>query len=189
MRSLVSALGFGTWSFLIKEQLYWFLPVPFQRVGPARALDGRLKFDLSQFRQAYFDRLRRRVILAGQRGFYVAVVLFNGWSIEKAKGVFDFQNPWRGHPFHRKNNINGIDGDPNRDNSGSEIHTLQVPAITAIQKAYVRKVIDTLNDLDNVLFEISNESHQDSQAWQYHMITYIKKFEARKPKQHPVGMT
>jgi len=50
-------------------------------------------------------------------------------------------------------------------------------------------VIDTVNDLDNVLYEISNESHPNSQEWQYHMINVIKDYEATKPKQHPVGMT
>jgi hypothetical protein len=53
----------------------------------------------------------------------------------------------------------------------------------------VRKVIDTLNDLDHVLWEISNESHGGSTDWQYHMINYVKSYEAQKSKQHPVGMT
>ena len=30
--------------------------------------------------------------------------------------------------------------------------------MTALQEAYVRKVIDTVNDLDNVLYEITNEA-------------------------------
>ena len=53
----------------------------------------------------------------------------------------------------------------------------------------MRKVIDTLNDLDNVLWEISNESHTDSIEWHYHLIRFIHAYEASKPKQHPVGMT
>ncbi len=70
----------------------------------------------------------------------------------------------------------------------TEVHTLQIPAITAIQKAYVQKVIDTVNDLDNVPYEISNESFGTA-AWQYDVINFIKAYEAGKPKQHPVGMT
>jgi hypothetical protein len=51
-------------------------------------------------------------------------------------------------------------------------------------------VIDTLNDLDNVLYEIANESvFPESVNWQYHMINYIKSYEANKAKQHPVGIT
>jgi hypothetical protein len=63
------------------------------------------------------------------------------------------------------------------------------PQMTALQEAYVRKVVDTVNDLDNVLYEISNESSGDSKDWQYHMINFIKEYEKTKPKQHPVGMT
>jgi Family of unknown function (DUF6298)/Putative collagen-binding domain of a collagenase len=165
----------------------WFTPLPYQRTGPGKALDGKPKFDLSKFNQAYFDRLRDRVIQAGQRGIYVSIMLFDGWSIEmKNSGP---GNPWQGHPFNGGNNVNGVNGDLNHNGQGEETHTLQSPAITALQEAYVRKVIDTVDDLDNVLYEISNESPSDSQDWQYHMINYIKSYEATKPKQHPVGMT
>jgi hypothetical protein len=162
-------------------------PSPYQRTGPGTALDGKLKFDLTQFYQAYFDRLRERVIQAGERGIYVSIMLFNGFSIDD-KGTGP-GNAWPGHPFNLQNNINGVNGDLNNNGNGEETHTLQSPAITALQEAYVRKVIDTVNDLDNVLYEISNESPSNSQDWQYHMINYVKSYEAGKPKQHPVGMT
>ena len=42
----------------------WFDPMPYARPGPGTALDGKPKFDLTQFNQAYFDRLRARVIAA-----------------------------------------------------------------------------------------------------------------------------
>lgn len=164
-----------------------FDPLPYLRTGPGIALDGAPKFDLNQFNQTYFDRLRRRVTAAAERGIYVSVMLFQGWSIDKKPDRPG--NPWLGHPFHRDNNINGIDGDANRDGQGEEVHTLLLPPVTAIQEAYVRKVVDTLNDLDNVLWEVSNESHGGSTQWQYHIINYIKTYEAQKPKQHPVGMT
>ena len=46
-----------------------------------------------------------------------------------------------------------------------------------------------VNDLDNVLYEISNESTGSTAntTWQYHMINYVKSYEAAKPKQHPGG--
>ena len=106
-------------------------------------------------------------------------MLFNGWSV-MAEQYPSLGNPWLGHPFNAANNINGVDGDVNHDNSGSETHTLANPAVTAYQEAYVRKVIDTVNDLDNVLYEISNESPDNSIAWQYHMIDYVKAYEATK---------
>jgi hypothetical protein len=39
------------------------------------------------------------------------------------------------------------------------IETLNIPAVTALQEAYIRKVIDSVNDLDNVLYEVTNESN------------------------------
>jgi hypothetical protein len=161
-------------------------PLPYPRPGEGTALDGRPRFDLHRFDRTYFDRLRARVIAARDRGIYVSLMLFQGWSIEaKTPG----RQVWSWHPFHRENNVNGIDGDANGNGDGEEVHTLRVPAITELQEAYLRQVVDTVNDLDNVLFEVSNESHGDSTDWQYHMLQYLHAYEAGKPQQHPVGMT
>jgi hypothetical protein len=162
-------------------------PVPYLRTGPGLARDGRPRFDLRQFDQTYFDRLRERVREAGAAGIYVSVMLFNGWSLSP-KGQRP-GNPWRGHPFHRENNVSGIDGDPDRDESGTEAQTLLVPAVTELQKAYVAKVADTLNDCDNVIWEISNESEAASREWQYEMIRFLRAHEAARPEQHLIGMT
>lgn len=167
---------------------FWFAPSIYQRNGPGNALDGGLKFNLNQFNQAYFDRLRSRVMEAGTRGIYVSIMLFDGWSVG-TKNAGDPGNPWVGHPLNGSNNVNGIDGDTNGDGYGYESQTLATQAVTEVQEAYVRKVIDTVNDLDNVLYEICNECESGSKDWQYHMIDMIHKYEVDKPKQHPVGMT
>jgi hypothetical protein len=156
-------------------------PLPWARTGPGTAMDGKPRFDLTRFNQAYFDRLRSRVIAARSRGIYVSVMLFEGY------GPRFFGNLV--HPFARANNVNGINGDPNNDGRTLETHTLQIPAVTELQKAYIRKVIDTVNDLDNVLYEIVNESGAFSTQWQYAMVNYIKSYQAGKPQRHPVGMT
>ena len=60
----------------------WYTdPLPYARTGPGLAADKKPKFDLNTFNQAYFDRLRARVIEAGQHGIYVDVMLFEGWSL------------------------------------------------------------------------------------------------------------
>jgi len=156
-------------------------PLPWPRTGPGQGLDGKPRFDLSKFDPAYFERLQSRVAAAGKRGFYVSVMLFDSWSIEHPE-------TWEGHPFNANNNVNGINGDPNHDGIGVETHALKIPAVTRLQEAYARKVVDTLNDLDNVLYEISNESEYGAD-WHYHLIQVIKNHEALKTKQHPVGMT
>lgn len=174
---------------------FWFDPMPYERSDQCCAFDGGNKFDLEKFHQAYFDRMRERVIQAGERGIYVSIMMFDGWSVE---GKFDGHNPWVGHPFKLENNINNINGDVNGNGHGEDTHILIGTPFTALQEAYVRKVIDTVNDLDNVLYEVSNESPGDnpstpemdgSKDWQYHMIQVIREYETTKPKQHAVGMT
>ena len=158
-------------------------PHPWRRTGPGTACDGRPRFDLTQFNEIYFARLRERVAAAQARGIYAAVMLFEGWGIQFSPGA------WPKHPFHPANNVNGINGDLNGDGTGLEIHTGKDREVTGLQQAYVRRVIDTVNTFDNVLYEISNENHPPSTEWQYDMIRFIKDVEARMPKQHPVGMT
>ena len=163
-------------------------PTVYARTGPGSASDGLPKYNLDQFNQEYFDRLRSEAVAARDRGIYVSIMLFQGWSIEYKETGY---SPWSNHPFLLSNNINGVNGDANGNGQVEETHTLQIPAITVRQEAYVRKVIDTVNDLDNVLYEISNEDTGglENTAWQYHMINYIKSYESGKPKRHPVGMT
>src|SRR5207237_5849693 len=64
-------------------------------------------------------------------------------------------------------------------------------AVTTYQEAYVRKVIDTVHDRENVLYEITNEDFGGAAntGWQYHMIRFIQAYEAGKAQRHPVGMT
>ena len=174
---------------LVQLPLRWYMtPMPYLRTGPGNAADGRPKFDLTQFNQAYFDRLRTRVQDAGARGIYVSIMLFDGWSVTTKPGS-SANNPWLGHPFNVANNVNGINPDANGDGLGIEVQTLANASITALQDAYVRKVIDAVNDLDNVLYEIDNEGDATSKAWQYHMIQLIRDYEATKPNRHPVGIT
>jgi hypothetical protein len=164
-------------------------PMPYARApGHGKANDGGDKFDLDRFNPAYFERLRARVTQAQQRGIYVIVMLFQGWSIEDKGGRV---NPWPYHPFHRDNNINGVDGDIDGDGQGKEVHTWlgEDHPITKRQRAYVRRVIEAVGDLDNVLYEIANESHGDSREWQERMVEYIHARERARGKAHPVGIT
>jgi len=177
-----------TWdlsTFTYDGELTYATPFPWPRTGPGKALDGKPKFDLRQFDQAFFDRLRSRVMEAGRRRIYVSIMLFEGHGLHASFTPWC----WDGHPFNVKNNINGIDGDRDGDGRGLDVQILKDPTITALQEAYVRKVVDTVNDNDNVLYEIVNESGTYSTDWQYHFIRQIKEYERGKPKQHPVGMT
>jgi hypothetical protein len=157
-------------------------PLPWERTGPARATDGGLKFNLTRFNQSFFDRLRARVQALDAAGVYAGVYLFTGEYLLKYRCSTD------GYPLTGANNINGVDDGYVSGRTGTNAITMTAPnAITKVQDAYVKKVIDTLNDLPNVLWIVSEESSPDSTWWNGHMISLISAYESRKPYQHPVG--
>src|SRR5687767_9999133 len=176
-------------------------PQPWPRTGGGKATDGKPKFDLAQFDPAFFDRLRARVIAAGNAGIYVAVMLFEGWGLHLSPPPDNVE----GHPFFEANNVNAI-----AIRSIVDYQVLPLDSrVQALQEAYIRKVVDTVHDLPNVLYEVANESSGDtadavhmpdgptiptpigdSTEWQYWVITFLKQYEQQMGyTPHPVGMS
>jgi hypothetical protein len=176
-------------------------PQPWSRTGPGAAKDGKPRFDLSSLDPAYFERLRDRVIAAGNDGIYVSVMLFEGFGLHLTSPPDNIE----GHPFHVANNVNGV--------GIASIIDYQVlpldPRVQNFQKEYVRRVVDTVHDLPNVLYEVVNESSGDraesvrlpdgsviatpvgdSTEWQYWVIDVVKRYEEQSGyDRHPIGMT
>jgi len=127
---------------------------PWVRSGPGLAADEKPKFNLDRYDPAFFDRMRSRIILARDRGIYVSVMLFEGWETRSI-------NAWTYHPFNITNNVNGVDGSADKEPGILLYYTLHdtpmAKRVLALQEAYVRKIVDTVNNLDNVLYEICNE--------------------------------
>jgi hypothetical protein len=167
------------------------------------ASDGKPRFDLDRFDDALFDRLRDRVIAAGNRGMYVAVMLFEGWGLHLSNAPFHVE----GHPFHVINNVNGVGIESILD---YQVLPLD-PRVQERQETYIRHVVDTVHDLPNVLWEVANESSGggnvdrdfakflgqdtvpdwgDSTEWQYWVIDTVKRHEGEMGyESHPMGMT
>lgn len=143
-----------------------------------KTAEGR--FDLNKLNQPYFDRVHSFVLAARSRGIYVGVMLFQGWSgcCEASKA------DWPRHPMYKDNNINGINGDPAGMDFGEQVHALKNPNIVRFQEEYVRKMINTLNDFDNIIWEIGNETIKSSIPWKKHMVEFIRSYEKTRPKQH-----
>lgn len=181
---------------------HWCMsPQPWPRTGPGKAKDGNPKFDLEKFDQAYYDRLRERVAAAGDAGIYVSIMLFEGFGLHISMPPDNIE----GHPFHSANNINKIGIESIVDYQVIPIDS----RIQELQEAHMRKVVDTVHDLDNVLYEVANESSGvvadfvqlpdgtkintrigDSTPWQYWVVDFVKQYERQKGyAQHPVGMT
>jgi hypothetical protein len=160
----------------------WFIRPAwaYERTGPGKALDGEPKYDLTQFNPAYFNRVRERVQKAQARGIYVSIMLFQGWSA--AKGWLGGK-PWNGHPYHPENNIQSFNGNEHSMDGPD----LSSKALRDKHVAYLHRVIDAVNDLDNVLYEVTNEGGYKD--WDWFIVDQVHAYEKTKPRQHPVGLT
>jgi len=157
-------------------------PHPWLRTGPGTATDGGLKFDLTKFDPGFFDRLRARSQALNHAGIFVGVYLFTGEWLNGFRCTSD------GYPFTGANNINGVDDGYTGGPKGLGSITMTAPnAITAFQDAYVEKMIDTLNDLPNVLWIVSEEAPGDSRWWNNHQISHLRAYESAKADRHPIG--
>src|SRR5258706_6573925 len=108
--------------------VFFVTPQPWQRTGPGPASDGKLKFDLTKFNQAYFDRLLDRVRQLDAAVIYAGVYLFSGaWLLR-----FHFSGD--GYPFSGSNNVNGM-----ADGGGTASGTMTSPhPLAALPQASVR---------------------------------------------------
>jgi hypothetical protein len=157
------------WSWMHPRNAGWsetptlFDPQPFARTGPGTANDGLPKFDLSRWNDAYFERLRDRVEQAGRRGIYVSVMLFEAWTIKVSRPTTD---PWPYHPMHPANNVNDLTDDPVGDDGRAEgVFSLRCPQLLRWQKEYVKKVVETVGDLDPVLTRSATRSLTTARRW------------------------
>jgi hypothetical protein len=157
-------------------------PFPWKRIGPGIATDGKPKFDLTQFDEFYFSRLRSRVEILNKAGIYAGVYLFTGEFLNLYRCADD------GYPFTGANNINDVDDGYKSGRRGIGAVAMTAPnAITHFQDLFVEKMVNVLNDLPNVLWIVSEEAPPQSLWWNRHLIDHLKKYESGKPYVHPVG--
>jgi hypothetical protein len=118
---------------------------PWARIKQPGAADGGNKFDLTQWDDAFFARLKDFVALAGERGIVVEMVLFCPLYDDKL---------WNISPMREANNVNGI-GKVAR----TDVFALKEPPLTDVQEALARKIVTELKDCDNLYFEVCNEPY------------------------------
>ncbi len=153
---------------------------PFLREGPGLANDGRPKYNLDKFNPDFFERLVRFCQAADRRGITLQLIMMDAWMIKK-------EHLWPLHAFHRNNNVNQADGDPNNTGKGIDgqqgFCSMGNPRTMGYQKAYIRKVVETVNRFNNIYFEIVNENFY-SEEWELTLCDFIKEIERKMPKQH-----
>jgi hypothetical protein len=149
---------------------------PWARGSEPGYANGGNKFDLTKWDANYFARLRDFVRQAGTRGVVVEMNLFCPMYEE---------TQWKLSPQNVINNVNGI-GNLARTN----VYTLDKnDGLLAIQEAMTRKLVNELNEFDNLYFEICNEPYFGGVTieWQHHIADVIVETEKALPNKHLIS--
>lgn len=149
---------------------------PWARSDTAGHAGGGNKFDLTEWDDAYFARMKTLLSEAGKRGIVVEIALFCPFYLDSM---------WNLSPMNATNNVNGIgdvarDAAYNRDMNGG---------LQAIQEALVRKHVAELNEFDNLYFEVCNEPYFGgvTDDWQRRIIDVIVEAEKPLPNKHLIS--
>jgi len=146
------------------------------RTDSPGAEDGMNKFDLTDWNQQYFTRLKDFVSQASKRGIVVEFVLFC---------VFYDDSMWNICPMKYTNNINNVEKIERKD-----FFSLKNKRLLRYIDNFVRKVVTELNEFDNLYYEIINEpytSERPTQEWQNHIISQIIKTESKLKYKHLIA--
>jgi len=109
------------------------------------------KYDLEKFDDAFFARLRRIVLCADELGIVCQVCLFDRCGLSVAD-----QRAWPNNPYNGQANVNGLlPGGP----GGYPPFCRTQGPIAEINAALIAKVVETIGDRGNVIYEIINEPY------------------------------
>jgi titin len=144
----------------------------YNRTGPGTAADGRPKFDLNQFNQSYLDYWRAVISYARSKGVVVQICLLDGWHLSGL--VIEDNGPgkiWGAQYdyYYKDNNVNGL-----AISQPADFMNIAGPAFV-YQQALVRKAIDALGDLPNIIWESGNET--GNSTWDLKIADYITQYE------------
>ena len=149
---------------------------PWPRSSTEGYAGGGYKFDLTQWNNAYFLRLKDLVGEARKHGVIVEMNLFC---------PFYEESQWKLSPMNAINNVNGLGGV-----ARTNVYTLdRNGGLLAVQEALVRRIVTELNSFDNVYYEICNEPYFGGvqMDWQHRMADVIAETERILPKKHLIS--
>ncbi len=158
------------------------LITPWKRSSEPGYANGGNKFDLDEWDEKYFSRAKDLIRQAAKRSIMVEFTLFGN---QYSDGIYSYS------PLYPDNNIQGIG--IKEEDGFIHFQSLQDSTLVERQDAMVVKIVNELNDFDNLYYEISNEPYNEVKdsslvdQWHIHMVNLIRKTEKTLPKKHLIA--
>lgn len=129
---------------------------------------GGNKYDLSQWNQDYFDRIKAN--LERVKALSSEIMVFDRCGMSPAA-----EDRWQGNPWAKNNNINNLETSFSNEDGVPTFYDIDArPNLFTLQKAYVTKLMDETQNY-NVFYEIENEHWERSDiSWAAYWAGFIK---------------
>jgi hypothetical protein len=155
---------------------------PWERTGPGNSADGKPKLNLDRFNQQYLDLISQFMSYAKSKGLVVQAMLLDCWhagfGLKYGFADLDF--------FAAQNNVNGVSFSTEAEwlNTGGRVWDYN--------RAFVKKVVETIGGYDNIVWETCNEmkaadtsTFASSAAHPFHKAVAQAIHEAEQAAGHP----
>lgn len=155
-------------------------PQTIQQFGPPYEPVGGGKVDLFRWHAPFWNRFRQLTVYAKNKGVRFEVDLVDGWACKNSEDWHE-HNLKGYHPWLPTNNVQGLDA--YADCGKVEVGVGQPGTPMAVYEQWVRKIVDTVGDLDNVTWHDGNEIILVSgytPAWSAGLANVARDQEARK---------
>ncbi|MCJ8210017.1 DUF6298 domain-containing protein [Mucilaginibacter sp. RS28] len=166
-----------------------FYELPFARSGQQSAYDGLSKYDLTQYNQWYWNRLKQFADLADERGLVLMHQnYFQHNIIEAGAHYTDF--PWR-----TANNINNTGfpepvnyaGDK-RQFMAEQFYDVTNPARRKLHIAYINKCLDNFAN-NNGVIQTTSAEYTGPLSFMKFWVETVKNWEATHKKKQLIGLS
>ncbi len=129
---------------------------------------GRYKYDLDQWDNDYFIRLKDFVYQASVRNIIVEIAFFNGM----------YDDRWMAQPLYHANNVQGA------GTCAFQLFTTMTDQkLVEYQRKYVMKIASELYMFDNIIYDICDEpemQHRESGEWNSYLLDALISVDHKK---------
>lgn len=119
---------------------------PWKRSKIPGCFDGGNKFDLNEWNEDFFIRLKDFCSKAGEKGIIIEVTFFSQYYTNKE------DSPWSLSPLNPTNNTTGEGA-----SAYNRFTSLENRQLVVRQEELARKVVAELEEFDNIYYEVCNE--------------------------------
>ena len=150
-----------------------------EQAGATNESEQKFRYDLDQWDESYFVRMKDYLAEAEKRGIVIEFVFFCSFYHN-----YFGNDLWSICPLEHQNNINNTERV-----TADAVYRLENKKLLEVEVRMLTRIVEELNGFGNLFYEVINEPWNDqiSLDWQRYMIQVIVDTEQKLPARHLIS--